>query len=698
MFSKTRDPSANDIIDGPERLLIEAIAGREARAVDALKEWRASVTLDEASYVTHRILPMLADLIQREGVDDPDLGRMRGVSRRYWVNNVLKFRLLFTALDALEAAGIRTMLIKGAALFARSPGTEGKRRSADYDFLVLPGDLTRAGDILELRGFLPWGHSWRDLTDKVSDTSGEGIAIVLRGYVGEIDLHWRPVWNVHDVRLAERFFAAAEERDLRGHLVRVPNVTHHLFSAMARCEPEDKNECFARLVEGCVLLSADIGSVDWQELETMLVRYGLNAPALAYCDVLSRHTAIPIPNSFVDRLKESLSESLRREWRIQGMARERRSASDRQHLDRLNRQFRGVTQQFPLPGVIEVRLRDFSNPLPFIRILWRLAARRFNGAPASSISSVRFLEGFSYPEATGRWTIGKWACMAVPLTKSQQKGEPVSFNPRVFRGATYGTRVVATGGREPFVRLLARDEEDPIVRISVLPMEELGGDGLVLWWLPDAYSPRALGASGDPRDLGVYIGRDWQGSALDPDDARLFRIRRRVRPPSPAETCLRRISDFLPAHHLVWRLAQRRFTGLSARSPRFLEGFGLLEPGGRRTDGEWALMTVPLTRGQRKGKPVRFSTQVFLRGAAEVRLTATGGREAFTRRMASDGTDPGLELSVRPLRELGGDGLVLISLRGAVAAHGSQGRQEPSLLVHNDWQAGIKTRRPPHLC
>ena len=47
---------------------------------------------------------MLADLIEREGIDDPDLARMRGVSRRYWVNNVLKFRLLFAALDALETA------------------------------------------------------------------------------------------------------------------------------------------------------------------------------------------------------------------------------------------------------------------------------------------------------------------------------------------------------------------------------------------------------------------------------------------------------------------------------------------------------------------------------------------------------------------------------------------------------------------
>ena len=66
------------------------------------------------------------------------------------------------------------MLLKGAALFARSPGTEGKRRSADYDFLVFPGDLGMAGRFLERRGFLTWGHSWRDLGDKLSTQAGKG--------------------------------------------------------------------------------------------------------------------------------------------------------------------------------------------------------------------------------------------------------------------------------------------------------------------------------------------------------------------------------------------------------------------------------------------------------------------------------------------------------------------------------------------
>lgn len=103
------------------RLLLRAISHKGPEAVAAFREWRAIGPLDAAHGESHRILPLLVELIAREGLEDADLARMRGVAKQVWTNNVLRMRLLFDTLDLLDSCGIGAVLMKGAALFARAP-------------------------------------------------------------------------------------------------------------------------------------------------------------------------------------------------------------------------------------------------------------------------------------------------------------------------------------------------------------------------------------------------------------------------------------------------------------------------------------------------------------------------------------------------------------------------------------------------
>ena len=191
------------LLSPPARLLLRAISHTGPEAVAAFSEWRAIGPLDAAHGESHRILPLLVELIAREGLVDADLARMRGVAKQVWTNNVLRVRLLFDSLDLLEGRGIGAVLMKGAALFARAPELERRRVSGDYDILLLPEDIPAAVSVLREHGFLPPGHAWEDFGRPLIDSVDAGVE-VKRGRQRGLDLHRRPLWNISDPALGQR--------------------------------------------------------------------------------------------------------------------------------------------------------------------------------------------------------------------------------------------------------------------------------------------------------------------------------------------------------------------------------------------------------------------------------------------------------------------------------------------------------------
>src|SRR5688572_22645366 len=121
------------LLDERSTLLLRAISLTGPEAVDAFRRWRALTILTDADFHAYRIVPLLVDLVRREGLSDPELDRMRGVGRYIWTKNAVHQRVVLAALDALASHRIQPMLLKGAALFARSPTIMAKRISSDAD-------------------------------------------------------------------------------------------------------------------------------------------------------------------------------------------------------------------------------------------------------------------------------------------------------------------------------------------------------------------------------------------------------------------------------------------------------------------------------------------------------------------------------------------------------------------------------------
>jgi hypothetical protein len=481
------------------RPLLTSATRLDDEGLAAYRHWRARVPLDDIPYVAHLVMPRLVELARSRGINDPDIERMRGVSRHVWTSNMLLLKALFAAVSALEGTGIRPLMLKSAALMARDPAVASKHRAADYDILIAPRQLPRAVEALRAAGFVPSeGFNWNNLDGSMAERIAGAVEIRLPGTRSGIDLHWQPIWNIHDPILVTRVTEGGQTMTMQGHEVVVPQPAHQLFLALARCERWDTEECFRRLLEGHQVLASAASKVDWSELVDLCRHYRLEAAALSYLETLRETTGAAIPDSAFAGLQPDARQ--RREWEIRATPPDERTILD--HRIVIEQEIAGhrAAPGTVAPGWFEAVIRQYWTLRPPLRLLWWLAQRRYRGA---TTGRPRFLEGFWYPEADGCWTRPGWAVVAVPGAD----GNTVTLDATLFLGKTDRVRIGAAGGGRPFQRTTTSNETE--IRLPVKPVAGLGGDGLLLLWTPDAPSPSETG-SADKRRLGAFLRYGWR--------------------------------------------------------------------------------------------------------------------------------------------------------------------------------------------
>ena len=119
-----------------QELLLRAALLDGELALEAWNEWRRNVNIDVIDYGSHRMVPQLYRNLQRLGVKDPLMERLKGVYRYYLYKNEILMHRIADLLAAFEDAGIQTMVLKGAALIPLYYKESGLRPMLDADVLV----------------------------------------------------------------------------------------------------------------------------------------------------------------------------------------------------------------------------------------------------------------------------------------------------------------------------------------------------------------------------------------------------------------------------------------------------------------------------------------------------------------------------------------------------------------------------------
>jgi Uncharacterised nucleotidyltransferase len=180
--------------DELDLLLLKAALsdGDEARGAWQ-KASRRIASISQLKGSTYRLLPLLYRNLSGQGVDDPELERLKGVYRHSWYANHMLFHEAGVLLSLLEQADIDTMVLKGGALARLYYSAPGTRPMGDVDVLVRRRQVRQAIDVLEqngwkldaagpIEGFLPTHHSCG-----CSHPRGRNL-----------DLHWSPLWQPTD--------------------------------------------------------------------------------------------------------------------------------------------------------------------------------------------------------------------------------------------------------------------------------------------------------------------------------------------------------------------------------------------------------------------------------------------------------------------------------------------------------------------
>ncbi len=490
------------LLGEPQRILLKAVTGSGKPAADAFRLWRALVPFDEIQHSALRVVPLLLALVKREGLEDPDLQRMKGIERHIWTSNTLRFKQLFQALTAIRRSGAPFVLLKGAALLARIPEMAALRITGDYDILVDPTYMDALRLEFEAAGFFMRGFSFDDWGSELQRSPTAGIPLVHADSAAQLDIHWRALPHLRDPKLTERILSSAEQGVLHQDKVPIPSLAHQLFISLARCEPWDKDECLTRILEAYFLLSKCGDAVDWLELERLIAHYRLEACAAAFFEELAAATGIAAPAA-VRRGLPPKSFMLQKEWEVRGIAPSKRTELQHWLLHHNDVLFSRRDASDWRLTLREALLATINPQGMNLSAIWQsVSGRTFS----QSDGRRKFLYGFSFPENWGRWTEGRLALAVIPLNDEQRNGAPVEIHGRVLNPSRR-TRILMAGGMGINKLRVRGGQTDVILSLPLKPLETLGGDGLLALWLPDAVSPTELGMGRDHRALSFAFYR-----------------------------------------------------------------------------------------------------------------------------------------------------------------------------------------------
>jgi hypothetical protein len=262
---------------GEQRLLLECLFLEERqRARAAFAAWRANVNLDRMQGGSLALMPMLHFRLNQLGVTDTMSARLKGAHRYHWCRGQILLRGAMEAIDALAAARIPVLALKGLAVLPFYGGDHGRRPMSDVDLLV-----PRAQGAAALVTLVREGWQLAPELARVSIAEAveahHGLALK-RGPV-EIDVHWSSLIEDTSPGGDARLWQRGRPAQLHGRTVFFPTPTDLLFHVCvhgARWSRAGSVIWVADCVH--ILNSAGAQALDWDALIGEAVARHLQVP------------------------------------------------------------------------------------------------------------------------------------------------------------------------------------------------------------------------------------------------------------------------------------------------------------------------------------------------------------------------------------------------------------------------------------
>jgi hypothetical protein len=284
--------------------LLKAALWQGAPALQAWQQWKERINLDTdiLDMGSFRLLPLLYHNLRTHSVDDPSMGRLKGIYRLTWYKNRLSFQVLAGGLRQLQSAGIETMVLSGAALTLLYYRDYGLRPMDFLDVLVPVRRVHSAISTLEQAGWkiksLPkekMTEEFRLLRDSARFENPTGQSL---------DLYWRALPDIPDPGAGEDPLANGNSLQIENTPALTLSPVGHLLFVFAHGIAPDGTSPACWAADAMTILNATRGKLDWDLLVAQAEKRHLILPVLGALLFLREALAAPIPPEIIARLQK----------------------------------------------------------------------------------------------------------------------------------------------------------------------------------------------------------------------------------------------------------------------------------------------------------------------------------------------------------------------------------------------------------
>lgn len=284
---------------GPQADLLRAAIGPADGVADAFEAWIAQTDIeDHVDGGAYRLFPLVYERMRDLGIDHPLMGRLKGVYRRIWVETQALFHDVAPVVAALEAAGVRTLLLKGVPLALTYYRSHATRPMFDLDLLVPFAQRSRADEVLRAAG---WITGTMVRPHELADQHGLDYH---NSRNREADLHWHCLREAPSTFADDWFWRDARPLDFMGVQTLQLRPTAMLLHIIVHGVRSNVEPPIRWIVDAATILRAE-PDIDWDDLlafaksQRLCHRLGLG---LAY---LHEAYDVPVPTRVLKALKAS---------------------------------------------------------------------------------------------------------------------------------------------------------------------------------------------------------------------------------------------------------------------------------------------------------------------------------------------------------------------------------------------------------
>ncbi len=261
---------------------------------------------------SYRLLSLLYFNLQRLGVDDPWMGKLRGIYRRVWYQNQTLFHTIADVLRLFHAAGIETMILKGAALTLLYYKDYGLRPMEDFDVLVPTRQRRAAIDALTQAGWRPILRPLEKLTDAVLDVRHAwGFE---NAHQRHFDLHWHLLKDCRYPNADDDFWTGAIPVQMADVSTRALNPTDQLLHVCVHGAAWNSVPPIRWVADAMTILNGSRSAVDWTRLIAQAEKRRLILPLREPLTYLCNSFGATIPSHVLTEMNKARVSDLERKY------------------------------------------------------------------------------------------------------------------------------------------------------------------------------------------------------------------------------------------------------------------------------------------------------------------------------------------------------------------------------------------------